>query len=230
MICGNLRHQWPQDSSFSTLPNFVFYARTLRGPRRALLPPGLGVTKLKLWSVWKVYWACPWVLGMTEYIDSLYGDHRDRSDHGSNNWWWWAGWILTRWWPAKRKCEIWGFNCHVTGLPRCIIPSPKLHIWKQPQCLSACITATNVNTLKCIFLGVIAPLPQTSWSKRQNTQFFWSLGAPYPPNLKHPRGLNIIQLLKYFRLFQAFLVKLYMVWVQVKSKWSKQIQNSNTVL
>ena len=99
MICGNLRHQWPQDSSFSTLPNFVFYARTLRGPRRALLPPGLGVTKLKLWSVWKVYWACPWVLGMTEYIDSLYGDHRDRSDHGSNNWWWWAGWILTRWWP-----------------------------------------------------------------------------------------------------------------------------------
>ena len=92
--CGDLKHQRPQDSSFSTLPNLVFHAgRTLRGPRWALL---LGVTKLKLWSVWKVYWACTsWVLGVTEYIDSLYGEHRDHGDHG-NNWW---SYILTRWWP-----------------------------------------------------------------------------------------------------------------------------------
>ena len=116
-LCGDLSHQWPQDSSFSTLPNFVFHARTLRGPHSALLPPESGVTNLRLWSVWRVYWACTSrVLGMTEYIDSLYGDHRDHGDRGTNNWWWWAAYTDQMVTSTRRKCEIWGFSCHVTAL------------------------------------------------------------------------------------------------------------------
>ena len=94
--CGDLRHQRPQDSSFSTLPNFVFHAaRILR-----LLPPELGG-----WPSWNcdqcgkfieralISWV---LLGVTEYIDSsLYGDHRDHGDHG-NNWWLLAGCVY---WP-----------------------------------------------------------------------------------------------------------------------------------
>ena len=142
----------PQDSSFSTLTNFLFHAQTLRGPRWALL---LGVTNLRLWSVWKVYWACPlWVLGMTEYIDTLsmaiivtmvtMGAITDDGIY-------WPDGDQ----PARGSVRFGGVKllpCDGAG-SLYNLPPPKLHIWKQPQCLSPCITATNVNRLKWIFLG-----------------------------------------------------------------------------
>ena len=89
-------------SEASATPRFQFFHAPQFSFPRWSYPPWsalgfiAGVTKLKLWSVWKVYWACTsWVLGVTEYIDSLYGEHRDHGDHG-NNWW---SYILTRWWP-----------------------------------------------------------------------------------------------------------------------------------